>query len=163
MFEREDAAKVNAALTKFTESELTPFLYGENGEFTKTGEHALGATNRVAVFFKNTPNRYTEGLSKNALSAFGEQINSRKMAVLSSTAQHEAKERNAWEIGTMQAAAQSDADFALNNHGDERIYHEYENRALQTWDALADKKGFSPEQKKLFLQQQAVQICAVEG
>ena len=158
MLMREDHAKVNEALTRFTEGELTPFLYGENGEFTKQGEQALGGTNRVADFFKNTPNRYTEGLSKNALVAFGEQINSRKMAVLSSTAQHEAKERNAWEIGTMQAAAQSDADFALNNFGDDRVFYDNFDRAMQQWGALADKQGLSGEQKKMFMQQQATSL-----
>ena len=155
MLMREDQAKVNAAISNFTENELTPYLYGENGEFIKQGEQALGATKRVADFFKDTPQRYTEGLSKNALAAFTEQIGSRKMAVLSSAAQHEAKERNAWEIGTMEAAAASDADFALNNFGIERTYQEYANRANIQNSLLADKLGMSAEQKTLFLHEKS--------
>ena len=160
MLMREDQAKVNAALSNFTENELTPYLYGENGEFTKQGEQALGTTKRVADFFKDTPQRYTEGLSKNALAAFTEQIGSRKMAVLSSAAQHEAKERNAWEIGTMEAAAASDADFALNNFGNDRTFYEYNDRAIEQYKGIAARSGFSPEQTELYLREKSSALKA---
>lgn len=157
----EDENKAYAAYIKLHDA-MNPFLNGDGGVYSQSGENALGAVKRTQEAFQKIQDEIAGSLDNdNQRAAFMKKAEAFRVESETSVARHEAQQRKEWQAGTQLALAESEGSYAVTNYTSPTQFEAGLARGVEAVRGAAKLKGLSPEatermvaeyQSKLILQ-----------
>ncbi|WP_027175898.1 hypothetical protein [Desulfovibrio aminophilus] len=141
----EDENKAYGAYIQLHDA-MNPFLNGEGGVYSQSGENALGAVKRTQEAFQKVQDEIAGSLDNdNQRTAFLKKAQAFRVESETSVARHEAQQRKEWQAGTQLALAESEGSYAVTNYTSSSLFEAGMARGAEAVRGAAKLKGLSPE------------------